>query len=340
MAVESILGGVGGDTISEDSKALIAAFMGDTIAGTAEVADLGNGGFSVFGTGASGELQGVVASGDVAVAATVQDGTITLNVALPAGVSLGLQGPQGDVTVAAAKEYFQGQINAVLPADSTDPVIVAYRDNLNKALDILMGELGGKANVKIVTITDNTGANTGALGESATATGAGNVITFESASTSATTEVLTFLMSQVQAGNTLELKNVASALLIGDGSVMITGNQGAKIVGDIGNQKIVGSAGADTLVGGGGTDVLVGSGGNDVYGIKDGGNVTIVADKGDSFGFKFDGLTTLEQLLSFVTKVDDSGAGLHVEFAGGALSVTLVGLHAADVTADMIKFTI
>ncbi len=344
MAIESILGGAGGDTVSEDTKALLASFMTDTIEGTSTVADLAGTGFMVTGIGSTGELQGVVSSGDVAVAAEIKDGSMTLNVALPSGVSIGFQGLPGDVTAEVAQTYMQSQIDAVLDPNSTNPVIQAYRASLSNALDLLLGGLNEKLNVKIVSLTDKTSATTGALGEEATATGTGNIITFDAGPTGSTSELLTFLMGEIKAGNTLELKGVSNALLIGDGSVVVSGSQAAKIVGDSASQKVVGGSGNDTLVGGGGSDILVGAGGNDVYGINAGGNLTIVADKGDSVAFKFDGLSTLEQLVSFVTNVSDSSAGISIDFVGGSansgLTVTLVGLHAADVTADMIKFTI
>lgn len=349
MAAESLIGGVvpDGTVVSDETKALLDAFMTDTIGGTAVAESLAGGGFSVFGTGSSGELQGVVASGDVAVAAEVVDGSMKLNVTLPSGVSLGMQGLAGDVTPAKALEYLNEQITAAFAAvdpDGTNPAVQAYRASLESAVSTLLAGMSEKLNVKVVNINDNSGGAAGGLGEVAAATGTGNVISFDASSTSGTTsELLTFLMGQIQAGNTLELKGVSNALLIGDGSVVVASNAAAKVFGDVGSQKIVGGNGADTLVGGGGVDVLVGAGGNDTYGFNSGGNVTVVAEKGDNFAFMFDGLS-LGVLLGAVTNVSDNAAGTYVEFLGGSanggLSITLVGLHAADITADMIKFTI
>ena len=349
MAADSLLGSIG-DTIdlSEDSKALLDSVLGDTVGGNVEVKQLDGGTVMVVGTGANGEQQGAVIAGDVAVAFELpKTGSLELSVVLPAGVSIGFEGLPGNATVEQVQEFMNQQLEDNLKSlQTTDPaqaaVVEQYKENLNTVINSLLDSLKAQGAsgvaVKIVSLVAGNGG-AGGLGESVTATG--NTITFEGNNTNANnTEVLTFLMSQVKAGNTLELKNVANALIVGDGTVVASGTKGINISGDVGNQNITGTSGNDTLVGGGGNDTLVGGAGNDTYGFNLKGNYTVDFQSGDTLAFKFGNVKSIADLVSHLSGVTQSGSNVTYQFDNGAASITLVGVSAGQVTADMIKFTI
>ncbi len=148
------------------------------------------------------------------------------------------------------------------------------------------------------------------------------------------------ILSQIKAGNTLELRSVANAMLIGDGIVKVGDDKAVNLQGDIGNQHMTGGGGNDTLVGGGGNDTLIGGGGDNTFGFNSVGHYVIGAGNTDVFAFQFDGINSLDDLSPFVTGVTEANGGVTYEFVDGAATITLVGMSASEVTAEMIKFSL
>ncbi|SIO42917.1 calcium-binding protein, partial [Nitrosomonas cryotolerans] len=128
-------------------------------------------------------------------------------------------------------------------------------------------------------------------------------------------------------------------MLVGKGTVQVVDDTGANLHGDNRDQHIIGGSGNDTLVGGGGNDTLVGGDGDDIIGFNALGHYTVQIDQSDKLAFQFDDLHSLDDLLPHVTNVVESNGNVTFEFSDDA-SITLVGVTADDITADMVKFTL
>lgn len=126
-------------------------------------------------------------------------------------------------------------------------------------------------------------------------------------------------------------------ILLGEGSARIGGSDAAMVVGDSHNQFITGSTGNDTLVGGGGQDTLAGGAGNDVFGFNKTGHYTIedFVEGTDSLAFQFGNVTSVTELVSFLTEVENSGGNTTFHFGADA-SITLVGITATDLAGDLL----
>lgn len=332
MGAESMLGGTAGTNMSTNTKNLLDQFLGDTVDGAITMTDLGDGSTMVVGKGADGETQGAVVSGSVAVAGEVKDGVMNLVINLPAGVSIGFEGLSKLASVAEAQSYIGDLIAAALPAGDW------LRVSLEKGLGNLMQALtdGGITNsvVRVVNIVDNSSSTAGSLDAAPSTTG--KTIVFDASGSNAS-EVLAILMQQIKAGNTLELKGVEKALLIGSGTVVVSGGSAANLQGDTSAQKITGGSGNDTLVGGGGNDTLDGGAGNDIYGLNAQGHYTIQLGTGDKLAFQVQGVNSLQDLLPLVSNGYEKDGNVTFEFVDHS-TITLVGISAADLTADMIQF--
>ena len=92
--------------------------------------------------------------------------------------------------------------------------------------------------------------------------------------------------------------------------------------------------------GGGGNDTLIGGSGDDVIGFNSIGDYTVEIDGADKLAFQFDGINTIEDLLPFVTGVSEADGNVTYEFLNGEASITLVGMTADEVTADMVIFNL
>lgn len=141
----------------------------------------------------------------------------------------------------------------------------------------------------------------------------------------------------------------ADTIAGGIGHDQIEGNGGDDIItGGDGNDTIGGGDGNDDLDGQGGTDKLFGDAGNDILRAGDGRDRMTGGTDNDTFLFygaghfavqdftigednlAFDstklGITTLEQLVSFITKIEQTADGTRIEFVDNAASITLVGI--------------
>ncbi|WP_430229610.1 calcium-binding protein [Nitrosomonas communis] len=161
-------------------------------------------------------------------------------------------------------------------------------------------------------------------------------------------------------------------LIIGDetDNVMEGGSGHDEIEGEAGNDTLTGGAGNDTLDGDDGNDVLdgqedtdklFGGAGDDILLAGHGHDQLTGGSGSDTFGFYalghfrvtdftigqdrlfFDseklGINSLEQLVPFITNINQRTDGVKVEF-GSEASIDLVGINLNDITADMVVFTI
>lgn len=348
MAAESLLGGSDGTApnLSQNTKDLLNSVLTDTVGGSAVVTELAPGVIQVVGIGANGEAQGAVVSTDgSAIVAEITDGTMNISIQLPTGVSMAFEGPPGAVTMEQAQTYVNQQLDAAFQGAS-DPQATAQLASLQLAFTNLINSLAAQGNtlssalrvINFSSTDSSTGLNEPQL--LSTPINNGDTLVFD-ASGGNNTEIFALILGQIKTGNTLELKSVANAMLIGDGIVKVGDDKAANLQGDTGNQHITGGGGNDTLVGGGGNDTLIGGGGDaNTFGFNGLGHYTVVSDNNDVFAFQFNGINSLEDLLPFVTGVTEANGNVSYEFVDGAATITLVGMSASDVTADMIKFSL
>jgi Ca2+-binding RTX toxin-like protein len=354
MASDSLFGGTDLSdftVLSDDTKAVINAILGDTIGGAVKSEQLTGGGTLVSAEGSNGETQAVLISeaGQV-IAATLKSGEVTLDVVLPAGMGMAFQGVDS-VPPDQVASYMAAVTESFLPSSSTDPVVQAAREDLLASIKTLTESLsaagGTSFSVRFVAITAEAASGGGGSGFTPRAAVGGDVV-FDAGVTGTTSELLAMVMGNLKASQTLVLKNVESALLIGNGTARVDGSKGAMVSGGMGEQNITGSAGNDTLIGGTGRDTLTGGLGKDIFGIgaKDGKlTVTDFTPGTDMLGFKIDGVANLTDLsklytgLTHHTATATAPADTILNF-GPDMSITLVGVSPYDLTLDMIKFTL
>lgn len=336
-------------TVSGGTEQLIGTLATLVGGGNTTVTTVAGGGTLFFGTNNSTVVGGTgadtVFSGGSSVllgnatspvTATFDSGGMTLQISLPANISTAVEGLTTPVTGTQAQSYLHAQLDAVLPAASTDTAAQSLRTQLLNYIDAYTqyaNSTGQQVKVKIVTFADTTGSN---------APRAASDINFTAENSSSTTDVFTFLMSDIQAGKTLVINNVEKAIAVGNGNITVGDSTSTDIRGDHMAQQITGGSGNDTLVGGGGNDTLVGGGGADTFGFNGLGNyvVTDFNVATDKLAFDVSGIHSFTDLAPLVTKLEARGSDTYVEFAHGAASITLVGVSPAQITAEMIKFTI
>ncbi len=349
MAAESLLGGSNGTPLDNSVIALLDQFLTDTVGGSAQTTDLGNGSTLVIGKGHNGETQGAIVTKDATIAAEINAGVMHFAVQLPAGVNIAFESLSEKATPTEIANFLNAQIEAALPSNSTDPAIQALNASLTNAVNNLINALNaqgvGESVLSIISFADISNSLSETLAETPAGTAitvdpnAGNTIKF-TALNPEDKEVFALLLSEIQQGKTLELSGVENAVLVGSGTVKVGDNTNANLQGDNRDQHITGSSGNDTLVGGGGNDTLIGGGGDDIIGFNALGHYNVQIDNGDKLAFQFDGIQTVADLLPFVTNVSEANGNVTFEFVDGAASITLVGMSASDVTADMVIFNL
>lgn len=337
MAADSLFGG-GTDLstlVSAESLALINQFLTDTVGGSAITGAIG-GSTIVIGSGSAGEKQGALLPGSSAISGSIDDGVLKLDIQLPANLGFVFEG-KDNVTPDTVGAFLSSIINAVLPPGPPGSPVENLRQSLNSAVDDLVNSMAalGVSGVEVRVIDfvsgpGGTGGNLRALGP--------NEVLFN-ATASAATELFALNLASLGAGQTLVLQGVENALLAGAGSVRVEGAAGARITSDGADQRVTGGAGNDTLIGGGGHDTLAGGAGDDVFAFLRVGHFHIGDfGGGDKIAFSVPGVTNVAQLVAMVTGVSQDAQGVTYHF-GPSASITLVGLSAADVTADMVRFT-
>lgn len=327
MAADSLIGGTSvTDTLSQTTKDIINTVLADT---HGPVQTTTTGGTTVVqGLGANNEVQGVLVEAHAPVVGTFSTGVFNANVDLPANIGLTFEGPSSVVSSAAANTYLAGLIAEALPSTSSDPVVIAERAALMNAVNILSQSQVDRV-VRVINVTDST-ANGSTPHD----------INIVSNNTASNHEIIAVNLSAVHNGNTLVLGNVSSAVIVGAGSVRVSGNAPSIVIGDNSNQLITGGTGADTLVGGGGSDTLVGGTGADKYGFNAAGQYRVEnAQAADSLGFSLPGIINIDQLAALVTNVAVVNHNATYTFIGGS-TITLVGITPDQITANLIHFTL
>lgn len=330
MAADSLVGGVY-DELSEASQNLIDYFLSDTVDGVVTTTEVGSGTL-IVGQGSGGTTQGVlISSAGQVVTGEVDAGGLTLTIALPPGVSFVFEGPSEPVSAEEADAYIAGLLESAFP-DPANPERVTLEKAIAELLDAL-GGTGGTMSVKVIGLIDES------TGSSLAQTDGPNDVVFQGTNAS---ELLAFVMSQVDSGKTLVLKDVQGALLVGSGSVRIDDENGTLVFGDLGNQDITGGTGADTLVGGGGADTLTGGGDSDVFGVNYAfGSLTFtdfdVAN--DKLAFLFAGVDSWDDIAPYFTGLTQDDTGVTAHF-GNYTSITFVGVTPEELTIDILTFNV
>ena len=277
---------------------------------------------------------------DAPVTAQIIDGTLAVTVTLPPGVDLATSGPSTTVNANQMAGYINDLVSKALSTQASDPYIASYIAALEQAIKTLQGQVDGQdVVVRVVSFGDNSGSAAGSATTGAASTG--NNIVFD-AGTAATNELLVMRLDQVTEGTTITLKNIENAMLVGDGSVIVDGSSAARVVGDLADQRITGGAGNDTLVGGGGNDTLVGGAGDDVLGFNAVGHYTIegFGNGSDKLAFDFDTITNIAELEALITDVQETDGNVTYVFNQGEATITLIGVTANEISADLVQFTL
>ncbi len=125
----------------------------------------------------------------------------------------------------------------------------------------------------------------------------------------------------------------------GPGDDILDGQGGA---GEKDKDKLFGDAGNDILRAGHGFDELTGGAGNDIFETYALGHFKFTDFTIGEDRLLFDtaktGVKDMNDLVQLVTKVDQRTDGVTVEFLDNAVSIELVGINLAEITADMIIF--
>jgi Ca2+-binding RTX toxin-like protein len=331
MSADSLFGGTDTGSLSANSLALLNQFLTDTVGGSTTTETFGSSTY-VSGTGSHGESQGGILPGAGAISGTIDDGVLQLTLNLPGRTGLVFEG-MDNATPDAAGTFLHSVVDSYHPSGAQKASLDAA---VNQLVDALKAQ--GIINVVFRVFDFTASAGNGALAapDGALAAGANDMVIDASQNTG----VQAFVVNLLHATDTVVLKGVEQALVANAGTIKVEGNAPIRLVGDLAAQDITGGGGNDTLVGGGGNDTLTGGLGNDVFGFSALGHVTLkdfdVAH--DSVAFASTGITNIQQLAALVSSVDNAASGVTFNFGHDA-SITLVGVSAAQITSDLIKFT-
>jgi hypothetical protein len=319
--------------LGTDALAVANRVLGDTVSGTLQTATVGTSTLLV-GTDAQGAKQGLLTPGTQALSGALNDGALQLQVQLPANLGFAFQG-RDSVQPQAASEFLNSVVDSYVPASLAGDTGATYRASLQNAVsDVMSGLQSGGTQGIVVRMVQFVSGKPAPQRMQPQALGDSQDVVLDAGSSSSS-EVFAVALAGLGATDTLVLKGVEGAVLAGAGRVRVDGSAGARIASDLAAQTVTGSAGNDVLVGNG-NDVLTGGAGADVFGIAGIGHYTIMdLTKGvDKLAFK--GVSSVEQLVSFVTGVTDDSVGLTINF-GPNVSVQLVGVHAGDLSASMVQ---
>lgn len=328
--------------LSEEDKALIDR-LGD--GSTLAVGNIGSATYVHAETG-DGEVFGrLIGSTTGRADGDLSDTVMQMQVDLPLGVGLSMQGPSQLQTAIEANDYFGNLIDTILPA-GFEFVQDSWNASVSQATQ-QAERVGGPATaVRMVSIDDGAAAGAQDLivsGSGAVETVVLNMFGSNLSNLSSTDEATrgTAFENGVQAGHTIKIQDIDSAVILGNGKVNVLGSSDTYVVGDAFNQDITGSAGNDTLIGGGGSDTLKGGSGADTFGIDFKGDA-LIRDFDGSEGdmLSFGGGVTLRHFLQ--ADITDIAAGPFslggINIALDGHNITLVGITADQLTLDMLKF--
>jgi hypothetical protein len=312
MASETLIGAVDGyDDLPDSTKDVLDGFLNDTQDGEVEIEET-DGGTVVTGIGADNEVQSVIIPNESGDPIEVSSGGFeaTIEVSDPQTV-ITIEGPDGEQ--GSSDDYFRSVVDSVV--GNTAPGAAELNESLNQAIDHVSGE---GAVVKIIRI----------IGEGdTTITGSGD-----------SDEVVALNVNRAEGDVIVE--GIEKVIVVGAGTVRVGDDTDTAIAGDLRDQVIIGGGGNDTIVGGGGNDTITGGDGDDVFGFVGGaGTHTTITDfsAGDSILIDIEGVSSIEDLKAMLVSVDTSGGNLTATFTDGS-SITLVGVSADDITADLFSF--
>ncbi len=336
MASDSLFGGSTDLTqvVSSSSLDLINAFLTDTVGGSAITGVIGDSTI-VIGSGSDGEKQGALLPSGSAISGSIDDGVLKLDIQVPAGSGFVFEG-KDHASADTVGAFLNSIIDAYLPPD--DPATPqVLRDGLTNAVNDLVNSMKalGVTDIVVRMIDFVSGNNLPSL----SALGPHDVLLDVSA-TAGGNEAFFINLHGLGVDDTLVLTGIENVMLAGQGRVRVDGDTPVVITNDGGNQDITGGGGNDTLIGGGGNDTLTGGAGDDTFGFRALGHYKIedFAKGHDHIAFKVGGIDNVFELLPYLTGVTQNTEGVTLDF-GPNFSLTLVGISAADITADMIKFT-
>lgn len=340
MAADSLFGGsTNVDSLTQQSLDLLNKFLTDTVGGS-HITGAIDGTTILLASGDDGQKQGALVPISQVVTGTINDGVLQLEINMPANTGFVFEG-KDNVTPDTVDTFLTQVIDGYLPPANAAPGSheAILRANLNAAVDDLVAAIKATGVTQVVVrMVDLVNASSSSSAQRAVGP---TDLLFKTSTAEGSVEVFGFNLGHLQAGHTLVLDGASAAIVSGAGNIRVEGNTAIRITGDVAEQNITGGAGADTLVGGGGLDTLTGGAGNDVFGFSDPGIFTITDfSAGDQAAFDLAGVTNIAQLAALVTGVEHTAAGVTYHFASADVHITLVGLTAADVTSDMIKFTI
>ena len=154
--------------------------------------------------------------------------------------------------------------------------------------------------------------------------------------------------------------SIAYTLLPDFEDLVLTGTSAINGTGNLLNNSLIGNSASNRLDGGGGDDILDGGAGNDILQAGFGEDNLTGGAGSDDFVFyapgdfiiqdfqkysdllKFDSATTelhdIESLLQVITYVDDVPEGVSIHFVSDVASITLIGMHSSNLSADMVDF--
>ena len=326
MSADSLFGG-SSSGLTDGSLALLNQFLTDTVGGSTTTGNMGGSDW-VYGTGHSGETQGAILPGlGLSGGGGLYIGSLQLDLNLPAGSGLVFEGDAG-MSPDQAGAFLKGVVDTYQPGATQLNSLYAAVDQL---VDAMKGSGVSTLTVRAFDILN--GAGNGAQA----AAGAGPDTVIDATQNAG---VQAFVVDLLHAAGAVVLKGVEYAAVTNAGTIRVEGTTPIRIQGDMTSQDITGGAGNDTLVGGGGNDTLTGGLGNDVFGFSALGHYTIkdFDPAHDTIAFSSAGITDIQQLAHLVTSVDNAASGVTFNFGHDA-SITLVGVSAAQITSDLIKFT-
>ena len=322
MAADSLIGGIIND-LSLSTIIILDKTLADSQESTIVKSNV-DGALLITALNGDNNPQGALIESGSAVAGTLVIGSLNSQVDLPSNVGLTSAGLAGIVSANEANKYLLGLIANALP-DSTNSAVIKEKAALTNAVNQILKESPDTdSTVNLVTVTDSTSADSGPKD-----------IIINSNNIS---DIVALNMIAVHDHNTVVLGDVSNAVIIGSGTVRVSGTQDTLVIGDNANQKLIGGSGSDTLVGGGGSDTLVGGSGDNTFGFNAEGHYGVInAAAGDLLQFNIAGISNIDELNALITDVVVNNNNTTYFFEGGS-TVTLVGVSPDQVTADLISF--
>jgi len=312
MAADSLIGTIDGyDDLPANTKDILGDFLLDTQDGDVEINEV-TGGTVATGIGANNEVQSVIIANNSGDPIAVNSGgfVATFEVSDSETV-ITVEGPSG--AQGSSDDYFRGVVDSVV--GSSAPGAAELSDSLTQAIDHVAGEGSVIKIIKIIGDGDTT----------ITGSGSGD-------------EVIALNLNQTTGDVIVE--GLDKVIVVGAGTVIVGDDTDTIIAGDLRDQEIIGGGGNDTIIGGAGNDTITGGAGDDVFGFVGGGNThTTITDftAGDSILIDIEGVSSIADLKAMLVSVDTSGGDLTATFTDGS-SITLVGVSASEITADLFSF--